>query len=864
MNGNDWISVLLPLSQNLGLLALAALGFGMVNRWQHRLGDHGHGLCVGVLFGVVAIASMLLPITIKDGLFFDARSVLLILSAPFGGPLATVVTGIMIGSWRMLSGGAGVAPALASIGVIGVLSIVWWLWRRSSGIRFTDLPIAGALVGGSPFVVVPAFFGIVEGGRILSVIGTPIMLVSVAGTIVFGSLMLMERQRRRTETALLAERQRFRAMADSVPGAFLQCQLPADGPPAIIYAGNGIRDITGGIDAARICADPAQLDDLVADHAPRRVMAAIRDAMLGIGPSRFGLPLVGRDGIIRWAMLHVAAPQTLANGDRVADVLAIDVSDLHRTEEELRAAQVTAEQANAAKSMFLANMSHELRTPMTGVLGMLDLLDASPLNDKQQRWVTAMRRSAGGLMTLLDDILDLSKIEAGRLSLSEEPLVLDRLVGDVLGLFEGRASQKGLALTVRRGSGVPDAILADPMRLRQVLMNLVGNAIKFTDSGFIEIRLDVLAGRHGGPDRIAIAVADTGVGIASQDLAQIFDPFTQARGPMSGQPGGTGLGLAISHRLTTAMGGELSVDSLPGVGSVFTVYLPCRPVSPPVTTTGPVIGDDATALTGDRFSGRRVLVAEDNPVNRELMGEALHRMGFAVTVVEDGAAAVDISARQPFDVIIMDMQMPRMDGVAATRAIRARGDTVPIMALSADAMVENRPRYFDAGLDAFVAKPVNWVELRTTLITLLAGAPPSLPVDRSPLPPSAPTDAPSDPGVDPGQGADPLARLTAMPVIDDHRRAALDMALGADRSTMLYALFAESAIGSGRQVQAAIANGDANAYRSALHALKGLAANYGFVRLASLCASLEAMSLAEAGSLTERLDAEIHAAAAQS
>ncbi|KYO52038.1 response regulator [Tistrella mobilis] len=853
-----WGPLLLPLTQNLGVIALAALAFGAFGQCRLQMSRLTRGIVVGLIFAISALISMAIPVEIAPDIAFDGRAVLVLLSAPFGGPVATLVVGATTVASRLLQGGPIAIPTALSLVVVSLMSVGWWALRRKTGIRMFDLFIAGAVVGVPAMVLIAAIHGLVHDGRLLRQFGPLLVLSGIIATVVLGGLLMVERRRLTAERALASERRRFQAIADNVPGAILQIRLDPGGDIAVLYAGAGIRNLTGGLSPDLICSDPRRLDEM-ARRDDQRLLPAIRAAIRGDTPPGFGLPFHGRDGVTRWVLLYATTPRPMADGRLIADVLAIDGTGLHRIEQDLRTARASAERANAAKSMFLANMSHELRTPMTGVLGMLDLLAATDLDGRQRRWVTAMRRSAEGLMTLLNDILDLSKVEAGRLVLHEEPVVIGRLLDDVVGLFEGRASQKGLNLSIRRGAAVPETVLADPMRLRQVLMNLVGNAIKFTETGFVEIRVDV-KGEGDPPSFLSIAVADTGIGIAADALDAIFQPFVQATDRSDATtapndatpPSGTGLGLAISRRLTTAMGGELTVDSLPGVGSVFTIMLPCR------TRSGHAAGrerdPDGPARSADRhnagalmavpaFKGRRLLIAEDNPVNRELLNEALRRMGFEVAVAEDGAAAVEMSAGTAFDAIVMDMQMPRMDGVTATRRIRARpgeNGKVPILALSADAMPENRSRYLDAGINAFVAKPVNWGELRDTLAGLLDdGRPPSGPATQ---------DQPSD-DVD-----------RAAPVLDPVRRDEIEKALGAERTRALYGMFAESAASTHEQIAAAATTGDADAWRSALHALKGLAANYGYHRLAAACASLEVGAPDTAAA--SRLEAEVTAARA--
>ncbi len=376
---------------------------------------------------------------------------------------------------------------------------------------------------------------------------------------------------------------------------------------------------------------------------------------------------------------------------------------------ELTEAHRRAAVGERAKSQFLATMSHEIRTPMNGIIGLTHLVLDHALDGEVRDMVGTIRGCAEALLTVLDDILDFSKIEAGKLSLEEIPFALRPLVDGIAALMRVRAEEKGLSFAVRVGASVPTHIRGDPARLRQVLLNLVGNAIKFTEKGGVELAGDAAGGL------LLFTVADTGIGIPRDAQAQLFEEFAQLDGTIARRFGGTGLGLAICRRLVGLMGGAITVDSEPGRGSRFSIRLP-------LLTAG-VVGQEPgeTGETVEPSKPLTVLVAEDNPVNQEVIIRYLEKGGHSVTLAANGREAVALAAKGGFDLVLMDMQMPEMDGLEAARAIRmlpgAAGRT-PIVALTANAMQGDKERCLAAGMDGYVAKPIN----RRTLFTAMARA----------------------------------------------------------------------------------------------------------------------------------------------
>lgn len=381
---------------------------------------------------------------------------------------------------------------------------------------------------------------------------------------------------------------------------------------------------------------------------------------------------------------------------------------------ELQQALVRADRANAAKGEFLANMSHEVRTPINAISGMLTLVGDEPLSVRARDYLAKAQQATGVLLRVVNDILDYSKIEAGRLELEQRPFNLHQLVMGLAGVIRPAANDKGLQFKVRPLTELPQWLSGDAVRIEQILHNLLNNAVKFTSSGSVELALAATV----GPERLAaltLKVSDSGIGMEQATIERLFQSFTQADSSITRRFGGTGLGLAICRRLVALMAGEIRVDSSPGGGSCFTVELQLPLAEPPVASR--------EASAPPLFSGKRLLVVEDQPINREVLAAMLARCGVEVVEAVNGAEALAMVEQMTIDLVLMDIQMPVMDGLTATRAMRAdaRWRGLPIIGLSANAFAEDRAQSLAAGMNDYLTKPVDRQQLYQTLGRYLPG-----------------------------------------------------------------------------------------------------------------------------------------------
>jgi PAS domain S-box-containing protein len=528
-----------------------------------------------------------------------------------------------------------------------------------------------------------------------------------------------------TAMALRTREAQLRVVGDNLPSGFIyQLRRDASWQPTFTYLSSGVTQILGvsveeGLrDASTVYATVPPDDQARLVEQERLSATTLTDYEAIVRHHR-------PDGEQRWIYIR-SRPRRTEDGSVLWDGLTLDITERQQATEDLARARDAAEAATRAKSAFLATMSHELRTPLNAVLGMASLLKTTALNDKQRVFVETITTGGQALLAVISDILDFSRIESGHVEIHTAPFDLPACLVAMVDLVTYGARQKGLAVRASSDPQVPRVVIGDEARLRQVLLNLLGNAVKFTTQG--EVALEVRMKDEGGvmksdsvnnadntphpPSFILFTVRDTGIGMTPEQIDQIFEPFVQADQDTSRRYGGTGLGLAISRQLVDAMGGTIAVDSTPGSGSTFRISIPF-PLA------------DATMLprphepaTGPVTHPLQVLLAEDNLINQEVVKRMVAHLGHTVTVVADGRAAVDALRQQVYDVVLMDVQMPGLDGVAATRQIRELGTAIPqphIIAVTANALAGDRERLLQAGMDDYLSKPIQPEDLQQAL-----------------------------------------------------------------------------------------------------------------------------------------------------
>ena len=666
----------------------------------------------------------------------------------------------------------------------------------------------------APGPAVPLQFRILRADgttRVVEAVATNLLDEPAVGGIVLNLRDLTDREEART--ALQVRENRFKRMLENISDTVTL--VDRDGE--VIDTTGNVKSILGyprDFWAARNLFELAHPDDV---DRVRRMLVSLLETPGGelTGEVR----VLQADG--QYATIEATGANLLDDEDvRAIVITSRNITPRKQAEAELAAARDAAVRALEVRTEFVASVSHELRTPIHGILGLSELLVTADLDGESRSLARSIGRATESLRMVLDDLLDFTKIEAGRLELHVQPLSLPEAIDDLRELFTPQAAAKGVRLDVRIDDDVPVWVEADPLRLRQVLTNLIGNAVKFTAGGAVTVAVRRRADGAPANDRqlIEFSVSDTGIGMAPEVVERVFEPFSQAHATTAREFGGTGLGLTIARRLVELMGGELAVESTVGVGSRFWFGLPLRGVAagPEPVESAPVAG------AVDR---RRVMVVEDNPVNQLLVSRQLERLGYDPVLMDSGTAALEQLRAEAPAVVLMDWQMPGMDGLETTRRLRRqegdhRASRVPVIAMTASAMPGDRARCLDAGMDDFITKPVSLAALGRVLATWAGG-------------PSA--------GDEVGAGG-PEAGSAAGPTVVDPAavRGLVDELDDPELVATVLGTYLRELDGRVTAIEDGLRAGDREAVSRAAHTLKSTSAAVGAVELADRCADLEA------------------------
>ncbi|WP_144185492.1 ATP-binding protein [Elioraea rosea] len=567
-----------------------------------------------------------------------------------------------------------------------------------------------------------------------------------------------------------------------------------------------------------------------------KAVARVRRAIAAARPVTVEMLNFRRDGTRFWNELRIAP--VFGEGGVLTHFIGIqhDVTARRAAEQREARARRAAERASRTKSDFLATMSHEIRTPMNGVMGTLSLLLETEMTPEQRSFAETARRCGQDLLAIINDVLDISRIEAGMLRLDDAAFALAPTLRAVLDLAAPAAAAKGITLSAEIDPGLPPALRGDAQRLRQVLTNLIDNAVKFTGIGGVTLTAASEGTGQDGRVRLRLSVADTGIGIPAEVQARLFRRWTQADASITARFGGSGLGLTICRRLVRLMGGEIGLESEPGKGSTFTVRL-ALPTAPADAVVAPeaerAVPADATVQPGAR--GRRILLAEDSRANQIVAAATLRRAGYAVEIAEDGDQAVARAASGGFDLVLMDIQMPKRTGIEATVAIRRLPGPeaqVPIVAMTASALPGDREACLEAGMDGYLAKPVEARALLSTVAATLEG-----------------------------REAAPAREAAGAAMLDHAMIEEMRDAVGEDRMAHLMGIFADETRSRLDQLAEAAARHDLAAMAHLCHGLRSAAGTFGATALTEAARRLERHCVEGDGAAAEEVYATIPALA---
>ncbi len=661
----------------------------------------------GMLFGLIAIVGMMTAAEIEDGLFFDGRSVVLSVGALFGGPLPAVISMLIAGAYRATVGGEGMVIGLFSILSSSALGTLFFYLRKKH--KKADSPLAYLTLGFLVHLFVLIWYSLLAEEVSIHLVSTvfgPILILFPLATLLL--CFLIRGQEKQIE--LVNESLLLRTLINSLPATV----YVKDNKLRKILVNKAELEIIGKKEEEVIGKTDSEL--YPADMAERFKADDLEVIQNGKEVSNKEECFAGPDGKDRW-LLTSKLPFRDHSGNVIGLVgVGRDVTDLIEARQDLQQAKEEAEAANKAKSEFLATMSHEIRTPMNAILGFSETLMHRIDDPANKKMLQSVASSGNLLLALLNDILDLSKIEAGKMLILPRPTDMSSIINEMQLLFQSKADEKNIDIKIKKQSNFPARLMLDEVRIKQVLFNLVGNAVKFTPKGFVSVEaLFIKETENNGV--LQLKVRDTGIGIEPGQQEAIFSPFRQQDSKANRSHEGTGLGLTITRRLIEKMNGTISLKSIPGSGSTFTVNIPGVQIldqSFEPTTKHVDVHENV------RFNHATVLVVDDAPSNLQLMELVLGSLGLEVITADSGQEALNFLEKNKPDLVILDILMPGMDGYETIKEIRSRPglEHIAVIAFTAFTHRENHKEE-DALFDAFLHKPINSNDLKKTLLKFL-------------------------------------------------------------------------------------------------------------------------------------------------
>ena len=691
------------LINNAALLLILSILYDSISDAKNRK-TLTQNILTGIMLGTICLGVMLSPFNFTPGVVYDTRSILLSISGLFFDPASAAIAAIMAAVYRFYTAGAGVWAGIATILTTTLVGI---LWRKKSYQRldkistgelyFFGIVVHAAMLMSQLLIPWPKAFEVLEN------IILPVLLVYPAGTALLGKLMVERNQKLKTRYELAKSQAMLLEVLNSIPHSVFWKDCNS------VYQGcNKQFALDAGLNDPKEVKNKTDYDLPWTEKDAEAFINDDREVINSKKPKRSIIEQITKaDGKRIW-ILTVKVPLFDQNGDSLG-VLGLyeDITERRAAESELLKAKEAAEEANRTKSLFLANMSHEIRTPMNGIIGFAKLLELSELKDSQQEFVSVINSSSKHLLDIINDILDISRIEAGKIKLDNSFLEPGDLINQVIETFKPAIENRGLTYKVNISPEINYKIYGDQTRLSQLLFNLINNSIKFTEKGSIEIGVEQIH-KIDGNALLRFSVTDTGIGIEKEKLSKIFDIFFQIDDSYTKKYQGTGLGLAIVKNLVNLMGGVINVQSAVELGTRFDIDISFKYEQN--------IENDANKKTSGNIikqkfgEGLKALIVEDDNISARLADLIVKKYGFATCLVTSGLKAIESINKEKFDIVLMDIQLPEMDGLSAINLIKSKKTDdnnfkVPVIALTAYALSGDREKFIEAGADDYLSKP---------------------------------------------------------------------------------------------------------------------------------------------------------------